>query len=344
MAVPAARVPWPALVLPVYAVALSLASKPTRGIGLLLAAVALGGGLPAPAAAVRASAPPRQPIVEGVRWPDVSLPVMVDLSELPEEWQAPARRALTTWNGAGARFWYLEADPASAGANTVRLEVLDQIMTCGGQFQPAACTYPFVYQLAPQQISNAVVQLNRERLRNDRPRRPLDIVYVPALLTHELGHALGLGEASQPTAAMFPSALWTDLGEDDVREIRAMYGAADGPRTEQPPAPRQPADGSAAPLQLALAWEPVPAAFGYYVQVETAAVYESRGGFVDVGFGEYVVDTTTERPDYAIPRPLAESTEYYWRVKARTAGGNSPWSAPARFVATAAASELSPLN
>jgi hypothetical protein len=84
-----------------------------------------------------------------------------------------------------------------------------------------------------------------------------------------------------------------------------------------------------------LRWEPVAGAFGYYVQVSTAAVYEGRGGFVDVGLGEYVFDTTTEGPEYGIPRLLIEGTTYYWRVKGRTPGGNSPWSTPAHFVASA---------
>jgi hypothetical protein len=296
------------------------------------------GGLAVTAAGVTAALPTTaagQPIVEGVRWPDVSLPVVVDLSELPAEWLVPVRAALTTWNDANSAFWYVEGSVGSAGLNGVRLQPTDRIMLCGGRFQPAACTLPYVYQYGPQHISHVVIQLDRERLRADRPRRPLDVIDVPALFTHELGHALGLGEAASPTAAMYTAALWSALGEDDLRELRAMYGAIQGPRERQAPLPRQPADGGQAPLQPTLRWEPVPSAVGYYVQVATAAVYQAWGGMVDLGFGEYVFDTTTEGPEYPFPRLLAEGTEYYWRVKARTTTGNSPWSAAAHFVPAA---------
>ena len=257
--------------------------------------------------------------------------MIVDLSEVPEEWLDPVRGALATWNGANSTFWFVEGT-TSATLNGVRIQPTERIMLCGGQFNPAACTYPFVYQYAPQYMSHAVIQIDHERLRTDRPRRPLDVIDIPALFTHELGHTLGLGEAASPTAAMFPAALWSALGADDLRELRAMYGAIQGPRERQAPLPRQPTDGVLAPLQPTLRWEPVPAALGYYVQVATAAVYEKLGGFVDLGFGEYVFDTTTEEPAYPFPRALAEGTEYYWRVKARTTTGNSPWSVAAHFV------------
>jgi hypothetical protein len=303
--------------------------------GALAAAVAVG--LADAAETTAGATPGGQPIVEGVRWPDVSLPVAVDLGELPPEWQALARRALATWNSAGSSFWYFEAAGGDVGLNAVRFQVVERLMVCGGQWQPAACTYPYIYQFAPQHLSHAFIQLDRERLRAERPRRPLDVIDLPALLTHELGHALGLGEAASPTAAMFPGALWSALGADDLRELRALYGVANGPRPEQPPTPRQPPDGGAAPPRPTLRWEPVPAAFGYYLQVAPAAVHQGRGGFVDVGLGEYAIDTTTEGPEYQAPAALAEGAEYYWRVKARTPGGNSLWSAPARFVARAAA-------
>lgn len=306
---------------------------------MLLTVLALVGAAnaPAPTLAV-ASKPSHQPIVEGVRWPDVSLPVVVDLSGISADWQVLARAALATWNGAGAQFWYVEPDDASTGANAVRLEEIEQIMLCGAEFQPAACTFPFIYQFAPQHMSSVRIQLNRPLLRGERPRRPPVVVDVAALLTHELGHAAGLGEATNRSAAMYTAALWTVLSEDDVRELRTLYGTADGPRPQRAPTLWQPADGSAAPLNLTLRWEPVPAAFGYYVQVETAAVYDSRGGFVDVGFGEYVADVATEGPEHRLARPLVDGTQYYWRVKARTPGGNSPWSTPAHFVASTAAS------
>src|SRR5215210_6275559 len=48
-------------------------------------------------ASIAAAIPVAQPIVEGVRWPDVSLPVVVDLGGLPPEWQEHARRGMQVW-------------------------------------------------------------------------------------------------------------------------------------------------------------------------------------------------------------------------------------------------------
>ena len=285
----------------------------------------------------RAVAPPlmAQPIVEGVKWPDISLPVVVDLSALTPEWQAAARGGLAAWNGGGSRFWYVEAPAEGAPFNAVRFEVVERLMACGGQWQPTACTYPFIYQFAPQHLSHVVIQLGGERLRADAPRRPLDVVDLPALFTHELGHALGLGEAASPTAAMFPGALWAALGDADRQELRGLYGTVEGPRPADAPTLTQPRDGDTAHPASVLRWEPLPNAVGYYLQVASADVYEARGGFVDVSFGEYAVDTTTESAEYVLPPGLAGGREYRWRVKARTATGNSPWSPAARFALAA---------
>src|SRR5262249_28385635 len=103
------------------------------GIAALLAPA--DGATAGPAATVA-----RQPIVEGVSWPEISLPVIVDLGELPEEWLDPVRAALATWNGANATFWFVEGS-TSATLNGVRIQPTGRIMLCGGQFNPAACTY-----------------------------------------------------------------------------------------------------------------------------------------------------------------------------------------------------------
>ncbi|HZU05330.1 MAG TPA: matrixin family metalloprotease [Chloroflexota bacterium] len=288
-----------------------------------------------PAAAHRlagaAARPPEQDGAQRVRWPDSSLPVPVDLSALPAEWQEPARAALAAWNSAGTPFWYVEAPADRVPLNAVRFEVVDRLYTCGGQWQPAACTFPFVYQRAPGYLSHVVIQLVRERLQPPPSRRLLDTVDLPALLTHELGHALGLGEAASPTAAMFPGALWHTLGADDIRELQALYGTAEGARPERAPSLLTPADGAVVLPRPVLRWEALPDAFEYYLQVAPASAYTARGGLVDLSFGEYVLDTLTADATYAFAAPLAAGTEYYWRVKARTPGGNSPWSPPARF-------------
>src|SRR5205085_7573356 len=192
-----------------------------------------------------------------------------------------------TWNDANSTFWFVEGS-GSANPNAVRLQPTERIMLCGGQFNPAACTIPYIYQYGPLYISHAIIQIDRERLRTDRPRRPLDVIDIPALFTHELGHALGLGEAASPTAAMFSAALWSALGADDLRELRAMYGTTEGARPERGPSGLAPAEGMAAPPRPVLRWEPAPRAASYYLQLADASVYAHNGsGFTDVSFGEY---------------------------------------------------------
>jgi hypothetical protein len=130
---------------------------------------------------------------------------------------------------------------------------------------------------------------------------------------------------------MLAGALWSALGADDVRELRALNGAVEGERPREAPALQQPAPGETVSRRPSLRWAREPSAFGYYVQVCEAAVYREQGGFSDVAFGEYAVDTTTEQPEYNLPLLLAAETEYYWRMKARTPAGNSPWSPVGRF-------------
>lgn len=60
------------------------------------------------------------------------------------------------------------------------------------------------------------------------PRLRYDLATV---LTHELGHALGLGESEDPASAMWPAIppgrMTRTIGDDDVAGVAAVYGPLD---------------------------------------------------------------------------------------------------------------------
>lgn len=303
------------------------AQRPCRGREWAAVAAALG-ALALAVSVARAVPAGQQPLVAGVAWPDRSLPVVVDLGELPAEWRPAAEAALAAWNGAGARLWYVMAD-GPAPPNAVRLRLASPLHVCGGQWQPAACTYPFVYQFAPQHLSRVEVLIAPERLRPERQQWPRQLVTLEALLVHELGHAAGLGPADDPGSALHPAAQQLAPSAADRDALRALYGEATGPRALTPPRPLAPAPDATAAAPVVLRWEPLPAAFGYYVQLVDEALYALQGGIVDVDFGYYLVDASTTETELPVP-PLPPGA-YRWRVKARTPAGNSPWTPPIAF-------------
>jgi hypothetical protein len=216
-----------------------------------------------------------------------------------------------------------------APPNAVRLRLARPLHVCGGQWQPAACTYPFVYQFAPQHLSRVEVLIDPERLPPERQQWPRQPVTLEALLVHELGHAAGLGPADDPSSALHPAAQQPAPSAADRAALRALYGEATGPRALAPPWPLAPAPEATVAAPVVLRWQPVPAAFGYYVQLVEEAVYALQGGIVDVDFGYYLVDASTT--DTELPVPLLPPGAYRWRVKARTPAGNSPWTPPILF-------------
>jgi hypothetical protein len=102
-----------------------------------------------------------------------------------------------------------------------------------------------------------------------------------------------------------------------------------GPQSPQAPAAPKtlsPTDAAVAvAIKPKLAWTASDGATSYAVQVA-----------MDTAFGSPVVDEAAVAKDsFAVPIFLANSTAYYWRVKAKNAEGASAWSAVASFTTDA---------
>ena len=88
------------------------------------------------------------------------------------------------------------------------------------------------------------------------------------------------------------------------------------------PVPKTPADSSTGiPLTPTLGWAPVAGVKTYHVQLSSNPLFNTAIPFNDTA----VVDTTR------VSTALTETTDYFWRVRARNVAGYGAWSATRKF-------------
>jgi PKD repeat protein len=132
------------------------------------------------------------------------------------------------------------------------------------------------------------------------------------MLTHELGHGLGFGHVSDPTAAMYPYCC-NAIDQTDVSCAQYLYPVAAS-------LPSQPsgvtASDGAFPDRVRVAWSPSP----------SASSYELWRGTSEVSASATLLDTTsaTTLDDTS----AAAGTTYWYWVRAKNDQGVSPFSIP----------------
>lgn len=116
----------------------------------------------------------------------------------------------------------------------------------------------------------------------------------------------------QPTAVTF----------DPDNDIVLRQGTTSVGATVSAPLLLSPAAGdTVSPLSTQLRWRKSVSAASYRVQVSMESLFNAP--FID--------DTTVTDTVFTLP-PLSPSTRHYWRVSARNAGGESPWSSTPSFL------------
>jgi hypothetical protein len=167
----------------------------------------------------------------GQRWADSTLsPVIYVGSSLPSEWRALVDSCAAAWNQVGSRLrivvapTVLDRGSARDGVNVISYAHLGK-----NPYSPVA--YAIHYLRDGRFFYDCDIMLNGDLpLSNSGDMETVD---VRSILTHELGHFCGLGEAwNDDSQTMYPeitkgSKKMRTLCGGDVAGLLALYGRAD---------------------------------------------------------------------------------------------------------------------
>jgi hypothetical protein len=134
--------------------------------------------------------------------------------------------AATTWNNAGSSFSYTSSGLSTAGTGGCH-GTADGKNTVGWARQPAGVLATTCAWYNAGVASEFDLEMDPSWPWTTSTTNP--DVDLQSVVTHELGHALGLAHSLDPAAVMFASyphaAIRRDLTDDDRSAISAVYGA-----------------------------------------------------------------------------------------------------------------------
>ena len=286
-------------------------------------------------------------VTANAHWADHDLPVMVNLdwvtsslgSITPEEVKAEIIEAMNAWNSVGTPFRFVEG----RGANP-REEVRIAIVPPTGDYRDLEDDFAgtrFVDEnlsCAPltSELRGACIAIN-ESANFKMSCWPSFKADLQSVVLHELGHALGLAHTqwyNYNYAIMWKGSSASDqLGclreplRDDIAGLKSLYGRETDTSPAATPQLIWPGDQATimtaqidATTQFRLNWEDSSDTVSYYVQVSES----------DDFLTHVFRDNPTQSFAGFTPGP-STGTTYFWRVKAKGTGSNSPWSEIRRF-------------
>jgi hypothetical protein len=248
--------------------------------------------------------------------------------------------AITKWNGAGAMFQYglgTSGVPARCtteelGNGRVTITFMDpchEMSDSGGTLAIGGSYYFFggagsVDSESFNRASEGFI------VTNDSPTA-LEYLTKPGCFedvqTHELGHVLGLGHSTDPTAIMFATIdpgcadAPSPLGLDDVAGITFIYGFRDSERPEAPASPPASVDVTVNADHLVVQWTPVAALSISAGGAATAYRIDFRRGLDD---GPPIASFTSVTNSLQVTIPPGLSGDFNVVVTAVNTDGGGP--------------------
>jgi hypothetical protein len=249
--------------------------------------------------------------------------------------------AITKWNGAGAMFQYglgsagvaARCTTEELGNGRVTITFMDpcqEMSDSGGTLALGGSYYFFggagsVDAESFNRASEGFIVTNNSALALEFLTKPGCFEDVQ---THELGHVLGLGHSTDPTAIMFPTIdprcaeTASALGVDDVAGITFIYGFRDSDRPEAPSSPPASVDVAVNADHLIVQWTPVAALSASAGGAATAYRVDFRRGLDD---GPALASFTTVANSLQVAIPPGLSGDFSVVVTAlNTEGGGPP--------------------